>query len=58
MKRIGIVGAGIIGISHKNAIMKNSDCYLAAVCDVALEKAKSLTEGTNILVFADYRRSI
>ena len=38
MKRIGIVGAGIIGASHKAAIMKNSDCCLAAVCDVVIEK--------------------
>lgn len=55
MKRIGIVGAGIIGGSHKNAIMKNSDCCLAAVCDTIIEKAKSLTEGTDVPVFTDYK---
>lgn len=55
MKRIGIVGAGIIGVSHKKAMMKNSDCCLAAVCDVAIEKAQSLVEGTDIPVFADYK---
>lgn len=55
MKRIGIIGAGIIGVSHKNAIMKNKDCCLAAVCDVVIEKAQSLVEGTDIPVFTDYK---
>ena len=55
MKRIGIVGAGIIGVSHKNAIMKNSRCCLAAVCDVAIEKAQGLVEGMDIPVYADYK---
>ena len=55
MKRIGIVGAGIIGASHKAAIMKNSDCCLAAVCDVVIEKAKELTVDTDIPVYADYK---
>ncbi len=55
MMRIGIVGAGIIGVSHKNAIMKNSRCILAAVCDIAIEKAKKLVEGTNIPVYSDYK---
>lgn len=55
MKKIGIVGAGIIGASHKNAIIKNKDCCLAAVCDTIIEKAESLTEGTDIPVFTDYK---
>ena len=55
MKRIGIVGAGIIGVSHKNAIMKNSNCCLVAVCDVVIEKAQHLVEGTTIPVYADYK---
>lgn len=55
MKRIGIVGAGIIGASHKAAIMKNSDCCLSAVCDVVIEKAKELTADTDIPVYADYK---
>ncbi len=55
MKRIGIIGAGIIGASHKAAIMKNSDCCLAAVCDVVIEKAKELTVDTDIPVYADYK---
>ena len=55
MMRIGIVGAGIIGISHKNAIMKNGRCSLAAVCDIAIEKAKKLVEDTNIPVYSDYK---
>ena len=32
MKRFGIVGAGIIAAEHKKALMKRSDCIIAAVC--------------------------
>ena len=55
MMRIGIVGAGIIGVSHKNAITKSNRCTLVAVCDIAIEKAQKLVEGTNIPVFSDYK---
>jgi len=58
MKRIGIIGAGIIGVGHKDAIMKNKDCCLAAVCDAVIEKAKNLTHGTDILVFTDYKERL
>lgn len=55
MKRIGIVGAGIIGHQHKAAMMKNPDCQLTAVCDLALEKAVEVAEGTGAAVYTDYR---
>lgn len=53
--KIAIVGAGIIGASHKNAVIKNENCCLMAVCDVAIEKAKRLVEEMNIPVYADYK---
>ena len=55
MIRIGIVGAGIIGASHKNAITEHKDCCLTAVCDISLEKAQHLAEGTQAHVYTDYR---
>ncbi len=55
MIKIGIVGAGIIGISHKEAIMKHVDCELTAVCDVDITKALELAKGTNANTYEDYR---
>lgn len=55
MIRIGLVGAGAIGKSHKEAIVKNSDCELAAVCDLVIEKAQELAAGTNAHVYTDYK---
>jgi len=40
--RIGIVGAGIMGDMHGRVFARQSDCQLAAVCDLALEKAQTL----------------
>jgi len=55
MKKIGIVGAGIIGASHKKAIVKNTNWCMAAVCDVVVERAVELAEGTGARVYADYQ---
>ena len=55
MKRIGIVGAGIIGKTHKEAIDGNDQCCLAAVCDVVREKAEELAKGTDAKVYTDYK---
>ena len=55
MKRIGIVGAGIIGKSHREAIDGNDQCCLAAVCDVVREKAEELAAGTAAKVYTDYK---
>lgn len=56
MFRIGIVGAGIIGRSHKDAIEKNSDCELTAVCDLVLEKAQETAGSTGANVYTDYKK--
>jgi predicted dehydrogenase len=55
MIRIGVVGAGIIGASHKKAILGNSECILAAACDLDVEKARAMAEGTDARVYTDYR---
>lgn len=54
MKRFGIVGAGVIAAEHKKALMKRSDCIIAAVCDVVREKAEVIAEGTQARVYTDY----
>ena len=54
--RIGIVGAGAIGVSHKKAIGTNMACELAAVCDTVQEKAENLAQGTGARVYTDYRQ--
>lgn len=55
MIRIGIVGAGAICALHKEAIVKNPDCELAAVCDLVLEKAEKEVEGTDARTYTDYK---
>lgn len=56
MKKIGIVGAGIIGVSHKKAVAKSKDCRMVAVCDVVEEKARQLSEDTGAHIYTDYRK--
>ena len=55
MFRIGVVGAGIIGASHKSALLADPDCEMTAVCDIALASAERLAEGTKARVYTDYR---
>ena len=55
MFKIGIVGAGAIGKSHKRAIMANEKCELTAVCDINEENAKVVAEETDARIYADYK---
>lgn len=55
MFKIGIVGAGAIGKSHKRAIMANEKCELVAVCDINEENAKVVAEDTEAHIYADYK---
>lgn len=55
MLRIGVVGAGIIGESHKEGILKEGNSCMAAVCDLDIEKAKKLAEGTDAHIYTDYK---
>lgn len=56
MFKIGIVGAGIIGITHRDAILKTEECILAAVCDIAKEKAEELAKSSGAAVYTDYKQ--
>lgn len=55
MFKIGIVGAGIIAVQHKEAIVKHAETELSAVCDIDISKAKKCAEGTAAAVYADYK---
>lgn len=55
MIKIGIVGAGIIGKEHANAIMNNPDCRLVAVCDTKEERAAEIAEKYNATSFFSYK---
>lgn len=54
MYKIGVVGAGKIASAHKNAILQQAQCCLAAVCDIARDKAEKLAEGTDARVYDNY----
>lgn len=54
MLKIAIVGTGIIGLSHLNAIEKTGVCKLCAVCDVNAEKAKEYADKYQVPYFTDY----
>ena len=56
MINIGIVGAGAIGEVHKETIRKNKNCELIAICDISVEKAETLAEGTKAKVYEDYKK--
>ncbi len=55
MLRIGVVGAGIIGASHKTALLASPDCEMTAVCDIVRASAERLAEGTGARTYTDYR---
>lgn len=55
MFKIGIVGAGSIGKSHKRAIMANEKCELTAICDINEENAKIVAENTDARIYTDYK---
>ena len=55
MFKIGIVGAGIIGKSHADILMKNPDCTLVAVCDTVIERAEEIAKEHNAASFTDYK---
>ena len=56
MLKIGLVGAGAIGIHHQKAILKNPECKLAAVCDLDITKAEDLVKDTDARTYTDYKQ--
>ena len=55
MLKIAIVGTGLIGIRHVEAIKKLPDCELVALCDINEEKVKALAEENGVPYFLDYK---
>jgi predicted dehydrogenase len=55
MLNIAIIGVGIIGKSHLNAIQNIENCRLCALCDLNEEKVKQLAEEYEVPYFLDYR---
>lgn len=54
MLKIAIVGTGIIGLSHIDAIKRIPDCRLCALCDLDENKVKPLAEENNVPYFLNY----
>lgn len=55
MFKIGIVGAGIIGKRHADAVFNNPDCELACVVDIDISKAEEIAAKYNAKGFTDYK---
>jgi len=54
MIKIAVVGTGIIGIDHLNAIKSSDRCELVAVCDNKEDVAKEIGEKYGVPYFVDY----
>lgn len=54
MIKIAVVGTGIIGIDHLNAIKSSDKCELVAVCDNKEDVAKEIGERYSVPYFTDY----
>ena len=55
MLNIAIVGVGIIGKSHLNAIRNIENCRLCALCDLNEEKVKQFASEYEVPYFLDYK---
>ena len=56
--RFGIVGIGGIAQTHARSISQIPEARLAAVCDIAQERAEAMARDTDAKVFTDYREMI
>lgn len=57
-KNIAIVGCGRIAGHHVEAIKKNKDFQLMAVCDLNTERAKNYAELFKVPFYIDYRKML
>lgn len=55
MINIAVIGTGIIGIDHINAISQVDGCRLCALCDINEDMVKKLSTKHNVPYFTDYR---
>ena len=55
MIKIAIVGTGIIGLSHINAIKEIDGCELVCLCDINEDAVKPLAEENNVPYVLDYK---
>lgn len=53
MLKIGLIGAGVMGRTHRAAYKKLSNVQLTVICDIDLEKAQKLADG-EIAVVQNY----
>jgi predicted dehydrogenase len=53
--RVGIVGAGWIAQQHRRILGSMPDAELAAVCDLDLDRAAALADGTGARTYPDWR---
>lgn len=53
MLKVGLIGCGFMGNQHADCYKQMSDVELVAVADVRKEKAESLVEGTNAVIYGD-----
>lgn len=56
MTRVAVVGTGIIGMSHLEAIRNTGVCTLCAVCDINEAKAKEAAAQYGVPFFTDYHQ--
>jgi len=53
--RVGIVGAGWIAREHRRVLESLADAEMVAVCDIDLDRAAALADGTGARTYADWR---
>lgn len=58
MVRIAVVGTGIIGMSHLEAIKNTGVCTLCAVCDINDAKVKEIAKHYQVPYFTDYHEIV
>lgn len=56
--RLGLIGAGAIGVKHADAAASLQEVSLQAVCDIDSARSESLAAGRSARSFTDWRRMI
>ena len=56
--RMGVIGCGMIGALHANAIRESSHAKLVAVCDIDPQRATTFVTGSEARVFTSFERML